>query len=69
MFLQSTESGTLIKILDIESLINPAKGKVNGRQQDGEEEQDAQLYAKQDLTFPSGEHLPQCWVDADYRLS
>jgi hypothetical protein len=69
MFLQSKVSQTLIKIADIETLFNPLQQEISGRSQEGEEEQDLESYAKQDLAFPSGEELPQCWLDSNYRSS
>lgn len=67
MFLQNKSAQTLIKITNIEDLFNPLRQEINGRSQEGEEEQDLQAYAKQDLVFPSGEDLPRCWLDANYR--
>jgi hypothetical protein len=52
---------------DVSMLINPSETMVSGRSQSGEEEQDPEDYAKTSLIFPSGENLPRCWVDADYR--
>jgi hypothetical protein len=69
MFLQCKSSDILIKITDIEMLFNPLQPKITGRSQKGEEEQDPEQYAKQDLKFPSGEDLPGCWVDSNYRNS
>jgi hypothetical protein len=40
---------------------------VQARLHGGEELQDPAAYAKDDLVFPSGEALPRCWVDAQYR--
>lgn len=68
MLLQDKQTGTLIEILDVESLVNPAEGHVSGQVQEGEEEQDPEQFAKQGLVFPSGESLPKCWLDAEYRL-
>ncbi len=67
MFLQNKESEVLIKVMDLESLFSPLDTKVEGRSQAGEEEQPPRLYDKQQLAFPSGEELPQCWLDKDYR--
>lgn len=67
MFLQSKRDGDLIKILDTDELIDPLKNTIQGRIQAGQEEQDPEQFAKDDLAFPSGETLPRCWVDADYR--
>jgi hypothetical protein len=33
----------------------------------GEELQEPHHFSKAELTFPSGEALPRCWVDAQYR--
>jgi hypothetical protein len=35
--------------------------------QEGQEEQEPESVQKQNLVFPSGESLPMCWIDADYR--
>lgn len=68
MLLQDNQTNTLIEVLDINDLINPAKDSVPGRIQEGQEEQDPESFAKQNLVFPSGETLPRCWQDADYQL-
>lgn len=67
MFLQSKQADSLVKILDTDELIDPSKSVIHGRAQAGEEEQEPEQFAKDDLVFPSGEKLPRCWVDADYR--
>lgn len=69
MLLQNKSSDTLIEIKDLETLFNPLKPEIEGRIQEGEEEQDPEPFAKQDLTFASGENLPRCWIDPDYRKS
>jgi hypothetical protein len=68
MFLHSKDSDTLVKVTDVETLFNPTKGEISGRVQEGEEEQDPQSFSKKNLKFPSGEDLPRCWIDADYRM-
>lgn len=68
MLLHNKQNGTLVEILDVQALINPAQSSIPGRIQDGQEEQAAEEFPKQDLVFPSGESLPKCWVDADYQL-
>lgn len=68
MLLQTKDKGTLVEILDFQEVINPNNGKVMARVQEGEEEQEAEQMQKQNLVFPSGEDLPLCWIDADYRL-
>jgi hypothetical protein len=67
MFLKDKQTENLIKIADIESLINPSKNSVSGKDQSGQEEQDTTDFAKESLQFPSGENLPRCWMDADYQ--
>jgi len=67
MFLTHKETGVLIELQRPDVLINPSKSKVKGRIQSGEEEQDPEQFSKEDLIFPSGEPLPKCWIDADYR--
>lgn len=67
MFLQNKRTSALVEILEVVDLINPAKSAVDVRVQKGEEEQDPESIAKDALIFPSGESLPRCWVDADYR--
>lgn len=67
MLLHNKKNNSLVKINDFEALINPAKGEVVAQSQSGEEEQDPEPMQKQNLIFPSGENLPRCWVDADYR--
>lgn len=67
MFLHNKETKSLVKINDFEALINPAKGEVVAQSQSGEEEQDPEPMQKQNLIFPSGENLPCCWMDANYK--
>ena len=67
MLLQKKENGTLVEVADVQELVNPAQPKITGRVQAGEEEQDPEAIAKDNLIFPSGESLPRCWMDADYQ--
>lgn len=67
MFLQSKQAKSLVQILDMTALIDPLKNEIPGRIQAGQEEQDPETFAKDDLIFPSGEKLPQCWTDPNYR--
>lgn len=66
MFLQDKDSGTLVEILDIEALFSPLESAISGQIQSGEDEQTPESFEKKDLIFPSGESLPQCWLDANY---
>jgi hypothetical protein len=69
MLLQNTETQSLVEISDVQALINPNEEKIVARSQSGEEEQDPEAMQKKNLIFPSGEKLPRCWMDADYRES
>jgi hypothetical protein len=68
MLLKSKSSDGLIEIAELEELINPAKDRVTGQAQSGEEEQEPESFKKEDLVFPSGEKLPLCWLDSNYKL-
>jgi hypothetical protein len=67
MLLKTKDSQDLIKVLDLEALINPAQDVVSGQDQAGQEEQNPAQFPKAELQFPSGEALPRCWMDADYK--
>ena len=67
MYMKHKASGDLVEILDIRSMVDPLRAQVAGRFHAGEELQDPTTFQKADLIFPSGEALPRCWVDADYR--
>ncbi|MBD2344637.1 acetyltransferase [Anabaena subtropica] len=67
MFLQIKDTSDLVKIIDIQELIDPNIDIVHGKDQEGQEEQDTDSFLKENLVFPSGENLPRCWLDANYR--
>ncbi len=67
MFLKERASGDLVEILTLQDLFDPFLGEVLGRNQHGEEVQDPEKFKKTELTFPSGEALPRCWIDPHYR--
>jgi hypothetical protein len=67
MFLHNKETNSLVEIDDIQILINPNQNEVVAKSQSGEEEQEPESMHKSNLIFPSGESLPRCWIDADYR--
>lgn len=69
MLLQDKQTGQLVEIHDIDTLISPLKSTISGQLQAGEEEQDPEDYEKQQLVFPSGESLPRCWIDENYKNS
>lgn len=67
MFLKEKETGNLVKVMDFQSLINPTDPEIIIRVQAGEEEQDPEPKQKNELIFPSGENLPRCWLDVNYK--
>ncbi|MBD2625449.1 acetyltransferase [Trichormus variabilis] len=69
MFLQLKDSQDLIKIVDIQELLDPNSEIVHAQDQEGQEEQETDIYKKEELVFPSGEELPLCWLDAHYRIA
>ncbi|MBF2065236.1 MAG: acetyltransferase [Calothrix sp. C42_A2020_038] len=67
MLLQDKETGNLVEVNDLQALLSPNEATVKVQVQEGEEEQDPEALKKSNLIFPSGESLPRCWVDAEYR--
>lgn len=68
MFLKEKKSGDLVQVVELQELIDPHLEEVTVRFQAGEEMGDPVKMAKDDLTFPSGEALPKCWLDPHYRV-
>ncbi|MEZ9542669.1 acetyltransferase [Vibrio sp. 10N.286.48.C11] len=48
-------------------LTNLFQDSIEGRFQAGEEQQDPEMFKKSELMFMSGEELPRCWTDPNYR--
>jgi hypothetical protein len=67
MLLHNKETDSLVEIEDIEMLINSNQDEVVAKSQSGQEEQEPEAMRKSNLVFPSGEGLPRCWLDANYR--
>jgi hypothetical protein len=71
MFLKLTQhgeaDGSLVEVLDVKALMDPFATTVQARIHGGEELQDPHHFEKGELSFPSGEALPRCWVDSHYR--
>ena len=67
MFLQIKDSRDLVKIVDVQELFDPNIETVHAQDQQGQEEQETDIYQKEELVFPSGEKLPRCWLDAKFR--
>lgn len=67
MLLQNKQTGALVEVMDIAELVDPVSNEIQAKTQAGQEEQNPERFAKAHLIFPSGEDLPRCWVDANYR--
>ena len=67
MFLRHKQSHDLVEITDLSRLFDPHEAGVEGRFHAGEEMQEREEFSKSSLVFPSGETLPDCWVNADYK--
>lgn len=67
MFLKQRKDGHLVEVLGLTDLVNPIHKHMIGRLHYGEEMQDPEKFLKTELMFPSGEALPQCWLDVHYR--
>ncbi len=69
MYLREKRNGDLVEVLDGAALVDPCLAQLQGRLHAGEEMQDAASFDKGELEFPSGEALPRCWTDPDYRAA
>jgi len=67
MFVAEKATGHLIEVLDSAALFDPHLDSISGSLHYGEEAQDPEYFRKSELVFPSGEPLPKCWTDPDYR--
>lgn len=67
MFLRHAPENILVEVLDLPALWDPFAVDILARAHAGEEMQEPELYPKKELVFPSGENLPQAWVDPHYR--
>ena len=69
MFLKNKTNGDLAQVVELSELTDPNSTTVTVRYHAGEEAGEPVGLAKADLVFPSGEALPNCWVDAHYRVN
>jgi hypothetical protein len=67
MYLKHKSSSDLVEVLDLKELVDPCRENITGCFHVGEEMQEPTSFPKADLIFPSGETLPQCWIDPDYK--
>lgn len=67
MLLAEKSTGHLIEVLDVPALVDPMEATVKCSLHYGEEAQDPEQFDKAGLKFPSGESLPLCWMEPNYR--
>lgn len=67
MYLKHIQSGDLVEVIDLAAMFDPFADMIEGRIHAGEELQEPAAFPKAGLMFPSGELLPRCWIDPDYR--
>ncbi|MGD2055691.1 MAG: acetyltransferase [Gammaproteobacteria bacterium] len=67
MYLRNKDTGDLVEVLDMTAMVDPCRDVLPGRYHAGEELQDPATFNKAELVFPSGEALPRCWIDPNYR--
>ncbi|MFM7286702.1 MAG: acetyltransferase [Cyanobium sp.] len=60
------DDSSLVEVLDLGQLFDPFAPRVLGRLHAGEELQDPAALNKAELSFPSGESMPRCWLDPHY---
>ena len=68
MFLQRKFDKDIIEVLELQELFDPCVKEFLGRSHCGQEIQEPEMYPKEDMVFPSGEQLPICWLQPNYRL-
>ncbi len=67
MFLMQKTTHNLVEVLSTQELFDPFFIEVEAQMHAGEELQEPEAFLKAGLIFPSGEELPRCWIDPDYR--
>ena len=64
MYLKHIPTGELVEILDLQDVINPRALMVRARSDINDHLQRTCDFVKAELSFPSDEPLPQCWLGA-----
>ena len=67
MFLMQKSTHNLVEVLFPQELFDPFFIEIMAQSHAGEELQEPEAFLKAELMFPSGEELPRCWLDPDYR--
>ncbi|WP_298442194.1 acetyltransferase [uncultured Ferrimonas sp.] len=69
MLLREQNSGDLVEVIHEPDLLNPFVQQIQVQYQCGQDLADPEVCDKSALAFPSGETLPQCWLNGHYRTS
>jgi hypothetical protein len=67
MFLKHMPTDDLVEVVDLTDVINPQSPAILARSHSGEVIQRPKKYPKNELAFPSGEALPDCWINEQYQ--
>ena len=67
MLLMEKETGHLIEVLEPTEVFDPFKDSFTGRLDFGEDVAEPDSFKKVSTSFLSGEDLPRCWLDPNYR--
>ena len=67
MLLMEKDTGHLIEVLEPTEVFDPFKDSFTGRLDVGEDVAEPDSFEKKMVCFLSGENLPRCWVDPNYR--
>lgn len=67
MFLKEKSTGNTVEVLYLSELFSLYDDTLQGRYRIGEEISSTESFDKSDLIFTSGEELPRCWRDQNYR--
>jgi len=68
MYVKSVKNGDLAQVEKLAELTDPSVEMVTVHFFAGEEVGDPVSVKKADLSFPSDEPLPKCWLDPHYRI-
>jgi len=69
MYLRNKANGDLAEVEKLEVLMDPNATSLMVHYFAGEEMGEPVSVKKDAMVFPSGEALPQCWLDPHYRMS
>lgn len=67
MLLVDKKSGNTVEVVYLSELFSLFEKELQGRYQVGDEVMVTDSFRKSDLQFASGEELPKCWTDPQYR--